>query len=62
MRDKFLLALAKDGEINEPALSYQTLGQTYGSLQKQVAESLEKQKSLVERIRVGSFSSLILRN
>ncbi|XP_050298360.1 programmed cell death 6-interacting protein [Anthonomus grandis grandis] len=51
MKDKFLLALSKEGEINEPALSYQTLGQTYGPLQKQVAESLEKQKSLIERIR-----------
>lgn len=59
MKDKFLLALAKDGEINEPALSYNTLGQTYGSLQKQVAESLEKQKTLVQRIRAAhqEFSS-----
>ncbi|CAH1131348.1 unnamed protein product [Ceutorhynchus assimilis] len=53
MKDKFLIALSKDGEINEPALSYQTLGQTYGSLQKQVAESLERQKSLIDRIRAA---------
>ncbi|KAL1491587.1 hypothetical protein ABEB36_012162 [Hypothenemus hampei] len=51
MKDKFLLSLAKEGEINEPALSYQALGQTYGSLQKQVSESLEKQKGLIGRIR-----------
>lgn len=57
MKDKFLLSLAKEGDINEPALSYQVLGQTYGPLQKQVAESLEKQKSLINRIRV-SFSTL----
>lgn len=51
MKDEFLSALAKDGGINEAALSYQSLGQKYGPLQKQVQESIEKQKSLVERIR-----------
>ncbi|XP_066247093.1 programmed cell death 6-interacting protein [Euwallacea similis] len=59
MKDKFLLALAKEGEINEPALSYQSLGQTYSSLQKQVSDSLQKQKDLIDRIRKAhqDFSS-----
>lgn len=55
MKDKFLLALAKDGQINEPPLSYQALGQAYGPLQKQVAESLAKQKGLVDQIRVSDL-------
>lgn len=52
MKDKFLSALAKDGAINEPAISFEVLGQTYGSLQKQVSESMEKQTSLIDRIKV----------
>lgn len=51
MKDKFLSALAKDGAINEPAISFEILGQTYGSLQKQVSESMEKQTSLIDRIK-----------
>lgn len=53
MKDSFLGALAKDGAINEPAISFENLGQTYGPLQKQVAESVEKQGSLIERIKVS---------
>lgn len=52
MKDKFLSALAKDGAINEPAISYENLGQTYGSLQKQVSDSIEKQGPLIEKIKV----------
>ncbi|XP_023312721.1 programmed cell death 6-interacting protein-like, partial [Anoplophora glabripennis] len=51
MKDKFLSALAKDGAINEPAISFEILGQTYGSLQKQVSESIEKQTLLINRIK-----------
>lgn len=52
MKDTFLQALGKDGAINEPAVSVETLGQTFGPLQKQVKESLERQGDLVERIKV----------
>lgn len=52
MKDVFLSALAKDGAISEPALSVESLGQTYGPLQKQVKESVEKQATLAEDIRV----------
>lgn len=52
MKVAFLSALAKDGAINEPALSFENLGKAYGSLQKQVSESLEKQGPLIDRIRV----------
>ncbi|XP_060527003.1 programmed cell death 6-interacting protein [Cylas formicarius] len=51
MKSQFMQALAKDGAVNEPALSFQTLGQIYGPLQKQVAESMGKQTGLVERIK-----------
>lgn len=52
MKDSFLGALAKDGAINEPAISFENLGQIYGPLQKQVAESVAKQASLIEKIKV----------
>lgn len=51
MKDVFLSALAKDGAVNEPTISMETLNQTYGPLQKQVRESLEKQTGLMERIK-----------
>ncbi|CAH1990718.1 unnamed protein product [Acanthoscelides obtectus] len=51
MKDSFLSALAKDGAINEPALSFDNLGKTYGHLQKQVQEGIEKQGPLIERIK-----------
>nr|CAH7717144.1 unnamed protein product [Callosobruchus chinensis] len=51
MKDAFLGALAKDGAINEPALSFENLGKIYGHLQKQVQESIEKQGPLIERIK-----------
>lgn len=52
MKDTFLKALGQDGAINEPAVSVETLGQTFGPLQRQVKESIEKQESLIERIKV----------
>ncbi|XP_057660109.1 programmed cell death 6-interacting protein [Diorhabda carinulata] len=51
MKDTFLSALAKDGVINEAAISFENLGKTYGSLQKQVAESVEKQGPLIQKIQ-----------
>lgn len=53
MKDVFLTALAKDGAISEAPISVETLGRVYGPLQKQVAESIEKQASLISRIRVS---------
>ncbi|RZC42803.1 BRO1, ALIX LYPXL bnd, FUN14, DUF3824 and/or DUF1204 domain containing protein [Asbolus verrucosus] len=51
MKTTFLSALAKDGAISEPVLSVENLGQTYGQLQKQVKESIERQAGLLERIQ-----------
>ncbi|KAJ8928156.1 hypothetical protein NQ314_019303 [Rhamnusium bicolor] len=51
MKDKFLSALASEGSINEAAISFESLGQIYGSLQKQVAESIDKQGPLIENIK-----------
>lgn len=52
MKNTFLLALAKDGAINEPAISIESLGQIYGPLQNQVKESLQKQEGLIEKLQV----------
>ncbi|XP_059478622.1 programmed cell death 6-interacting protein [Neocloeon triangulifer] len=55
MHDKFLSALAQDGAINEANLSVEALGRTYGSLSKQVQESLQRQEALIAEIqRVNS--------
>lgn len=55
MKNTFLGALAKDGAINEPAISFENIGQAYGPLQKQAAESVEKQGPLIEKIKVTLF-------
>lgn len=60
MKETFLQALSKDGAINEPAVSVETLGQVFGPLQKQVKESIEKQEGLIERIKVRSFIVSVL--
>lgn len=52
MKDMFLEALAKDGAINESALSVEALGGEFGSLQRQVRDSVEKQEDLIARIQV----------
>ncbi|CAH0558884.1 unnamed protein product [Brassicogethes aeneus] len=51
MKGVFLSALSKDGAISEAPLSVETLGKTYGPLQKQVAESVQRQAGLVDRIQ-----------
>lgn len=53
MKNAFLSALAKDGAINEPAISFENLNQTYGPLQKHVEENIAKQASLIEKIKVN---------
>ncbi|XP_017035130.1 programmed cell death 6-interacting protein [Drosophila kikkawai] len=59
MKDEFLLALQKDGAIDEPALSLARIGQVLNPLQQQVRESVERQKSLVADIQSahGAFVS-----
>ncbi|KAK7601370.1 hypothetical protein V9T40_008811 [Parthenolecanium corni] len=52
MKATFLSALAHDGAINEAELSNESLGRSYGELQKQVKESIEKQESLLHNIQV----------
>lgn len=56
MKATFLSALAHDGAINEAELSNESLGRSYGELQKQVKESIEKQESLLHNIQVNSSS------
>lgn len=51
MKDDFLLALQKDGAIDEPALSLSRIGQVLSPLQAQVKESVERQTTLVADIQ-----------
>lgn len=51
MKDEFLQALAKDGAIDEPALSVGKIGKTLNPLQTQVKDSVEQQSSLIQDIQ-----------
>lgn len=62
MKAQFLDALNEEGSISEPALSVASLGKSYGPLQKQVADSVERQKTLIEDIQVGLFEYNLLFN
>ncbi|XP_072455345.1 programmed cell death 6-interacting protein isoform X1 [Notamacropus eugenii] len=53
MRSQFLSALAKDGAINEEALSVTELDRVYGGLTSKVQESLKKQEELLKSIQVS---------
>lgn len=59
MKNTFMSALVKDGAINEPAISIENLGQTYGPLQNQVKESLQKQEGLIEKLQVRLIFILV---
>ncbi|XP_029047406.2 programmed cell death 6-interacting protein [Osmia bicornis bicornis] len=51
MKTTFLSALAKDGAIDEPNLSVESIGKAYGPLQKQVRESVARQEQLIAEIQ-----------
>lgn len=51
MKMKFLSALARDGAINEAALSAESIGEIYGPLRKQVRESKARQESIVAEVQ-----------
>ncbi|XP_012281249.1 programmed cell death 6-interacting protein isoform X2 [Orussus abietinus] len=51
MKSRFLSALAKDGAIDEPNLSMESIGQCYSELQKQVRENTDRQRALIEEIQ-----------
>ncbi|XP_003694269.1 programmed cell death 6-interacting protein isoform X1 [Apis florea] len=51
MKTTFLSALAKDGGIDEPNLSIESIGKTYGPLQKQVRDSVSHQEQLIAEIQ-----------
>jgi len=57
MKAQFLSALAQDGNVNEPAMSVEKLGEIYGPIQKRIRESIELQASLLDEIQHynGSF-------
>ncbi|XP_076765982.1 programmed cell death 6-interacting protein-like protein AliX [Xylocopa sonorina] len=51
MKAVFLSALAKDSTIDELNLSIESLGKTYGPLQKQVRDSIARQEQLIANIQ-----------
>lgn len=51
MKAQFLGALAQDGNVNEPAMSVEKLGEVYGPIQKRIRESIELQASLINEIQ-----------
>ncbi|XP_043258918.1 programmed cell death 6-interacting protein [Colletes gigas] len=51
MKVTFLSALAKDGAIDEPNLSVESIGKTYGPLQKQIRDSVSRQEQLIAEIQ-----------
>lgn len=51
MKEQFLSALAHDGNVNEPAMSVEKLGEVYGPIQKRIRESIELQTSLLSEIQ-----------
>lgn len=53
MKEQFLNALAHDGNVNEPAMSVEKLGEVYGPIQKRIRESIELQTSLLSEIQVS---------
>ena len=53
MKAQFLSALAQDGNVNEPAMSVEKLGEIYGPIQKRIRESIELQASLLDEIQVS---------
>ena len=52
MKTTFLSALAKDGAIDEPNLSVESIGKCYGTLTNQVRDSLARQETLINDIQV----------
>lgn len=55
IKTTFLSALAKDGAIDEPNMSTESIGQCYGPLQKQVRDSLARQETLIAEIQVRTI-------
>ncbi|XP_035793216.1 programmed cell death 6-interacting protein-like [Anopheles albimanus] len=51
LKERFQAALAKEGVINEPAISLSEIGKVIGPLQEQVGESLARQETLARDIR-----------
>jgi len=51
MRKVFLDAYHKEGSVNGPVISQESLARAFGQLQKQVDESVKSQESLMEEVR-----------
>lgn len=51
MKETFMSSLANSGSINEAFISTEALGRSYGPLQQQVKDSINRQLSLLDRIQ-----------
>ncbi|GFQ88809.1 programmed cell death 6-interacting protein [Trichonephila clavata] len=51
---KFLSALSSEGNVNEQALSVETLGEVYGPLQKRIQDNISRQEQLVHDIQLAN--------
>ncbi|KAL1132118.1 hypothetical protein AAG570_010076 [Ranatra chinensis] len=51
IKETFLNSLSNEGSINEALISTESLGRSYGSLQQQVKESINKQQELLSKIQ-----------
>lgn len=51
MKSTFLSALAKDGAIDEPNMSVENIGTTYGPLTNQIRDSAARQEKLIAEIQ-----------
>lgn len=51
MKSVFLAALGQDGAIDEPNLSVESIGKTYGGFSNQIRESSSRQEALVAAIQ-----------
>ncbi|PRD26081.1 UNVERIFIED_CONTAM: Pdcd6ip [Trichonephila clavipes] len=54
MKAKFLSALSSEGNVNEQALSVETLGEVYGPLQKRIQDNISRQEQLVHDIQLAN--------
>ncbi|KAF6206279.1 hypothetical protein GE061_017508 [Apolygus lucorum] len=51
MKEAFIMSLADQGSINEANMSTEALGKSYGPLQQQVRDSINKQQTLLSQIQ-----------
>lgn len=62
MQSKFLQALAAEGFLDNERLINTNIDEVYGPLRTQVAEIVESQKELIEKIQVRNTQGALAQN